>query len=116
MQVKPFFKSHKILEQYPILKDDTGNEFCLTLFEVTLPDDNNKVMESSYKFWTVVGNRLTEYFNKSTGYYDVAFYKAKEKKLFKGEINGFLVEEHNNGVHYVFGEYSLRTIFTIKRI
>ena len=32
MQVLPHFASYKILEQYPILKDDTGNEFCLTLF------------------------------------------------------------------------------------
>ena len=45
MQVKPRFETYKILEQYPILTDDTGNEMCLTLLEVKLPSDEDEIME-----------------------------------------------------------------------
>ena len=50
MQVKPRFETYKILEQYPFLKDDTGNEMCLTFLEVKLPSDENEIMESTYRF------------------------------------------------------------------
>ena len=116
MQVKPRFETYKILEQYPILTDDTGNEMCLTLLEVKLPSDEDEIMESTYKFWTVIGKKQEQYNNKAVGYENIAFWKAKTKHLFKDIVHGFTIEEKEDGVHCVFDvEKGLRTFFKINR-
>lgn len=117
MQVKPRFETFKILEQYPFIKDDTGNEICLTLLEVKLPSNEDEVMESAYKFWTVIGKNQYQWNNKAVSYESVAFWKVKTKeKLFKGIVQGFTIEEKEAGEHKIFDNNSgLRTVFLINR-
>lgn len=118
MQVKPRFETFKILEQYPFLKDDTGNEMCLTLLEVKLPSDEDEVMESAYKFWTVIGKNQHQWNNKAVSYESVAFWKAKTKdKLFKDIVQGFTIEEKEAGEHRFIDKDNsgLRTVFKINR-
>lgn len=120
MQVKPRFESFKILEQYSILKDDTGSEICLTLFEVMLPSNIYTFTESSYLFWEVVGKNQEQWNNKSVSYSNIAFWKKKqEHKYFNKTIKGFKIEEIEDGSHFLFGDYkdneSLRTKFIISR-
>lgn len=119
MQVTPRFETYKIIEQHTILKDDTGNEMCLTLLEVMLPSDDYEAIDSSYKFWTVIGKHKIQWNNKAVSYNSDAFWKAKTKdKLFKGVINGFMVEEKEAGEHFIFdnNNLGLRTNFKIKKI
>ncbi len=102
MQVKPRFETYKILEQYTVLKDDTGNELCLSLLEVKLPSTEDEIIDSTYKFWTVIGKIQKTWGNKAISYESFAFYKDPNKKnLFKGIVNGFIVEEKEFGQHYV---------------
>lgn len=118
MQVKPRFETFKIIEQYPFLKDDTGNEMCLTLLEVKLPSNEREVIESTYKFWTVIGKNQYQWNNKAVSYESVAFWKVKTKdKLFNDIIHGFTIEEIEYGSHLLFDNdnYGLRTIFKIKK-
>ena len=127
MQVKPRFETYKILEQYPFLKDDTGNEMCLTFLEVKLPSDEDEVIESTYKFWVVIGKKQEQWNNKAVGYESNAFWKTKTKeKLFKDIVQGFTIEEKESGEHCIFdtGNYfsdfskvekGLRTRFKITR-
>jgi hypothetical protein len=130
MQVKPRFEYFKILEQYFILKDDTNNDMCLTLFEVKLPDSTTEIIESSYKFWAIVGKTQVSWGNKSSdktpiSYDNNAYWRSKERKnLFKGEINGFLIEEEIRGFHNMFltkfppdeKEFGLKTAFIFKKL
>lgn len=116
MQVKPRFEVYKIIEQYTFLKDDTNNEICLTLLEVKLPNSKMEVIESSYKFWTVIGKNQQIWNNKSVSYESVAYWKSSNKVLFKDIVNGFLVEEKENGTHNLFSQSGARTTFTINRI
>lgn len=117
MQVKPRFKDYKILEQYPLLKDDTSNEICLTLLEVTLPDNDLELMETSYKFWSVMGKNQVQWNNKAISYSHVAFWKEDKKdKLLSVNIKGFLIKEEENGFHNIFdNKKGLRTIFKITK-
>jgi hypothetical protein len=129
MQVKPHFESYKILEQHPILKDDTGNEMCLTLFEVKLKDNENEVTETAYQFWRVVGKTQIQHNNKAISYECEAYWNANQRKnMYKGVVNGFLVEEAYYGVHNVFNKVfdrndpdeinklDIKTSFKLKRI
>ena len=124
MQVKPRFQSYKILEEFYLLTDDTGNKFNLVLIEVKLPDSIDEIVETTYKFWTVIGNnKQITWSNKAVSYEDVCYYKDKVKaNLFKEIINGFNIEEVVSGFHHVFvtdnikEQEGLRTTFTIKRI
>jgi hypothetical protein len=118
MQVKPRFEMFKILEQYPFLKDDTGNEMCLTLLEVKLQSDECEVMESTYKFWTIIGKNQYQWNNKAVSYESVAFWKVKKKdKLFKDTVQGFTIEEKEDGEHRFIDKdnLGLRTVFKINR-
>jgi hypothetical protein len=130
MQVKPRFEFFKIIEQYFILKDDTNNDICLTLLEVKLHDSKFEIMESTYKFWTIVGKTQISWGNKNSdktpiSYDETAYWKSKERNnLFKGEIHGFFIEEIKNGFHNMFltkfppdeQEFGLRTQFNFKKI
>jgi hypothetical protein len=118
MQVKPRFETFKILEQYPFIKDDAGNEMCLTLLEVKLPSDESEVVESTYKYWVVIGKNQHQWNNKAVSYESVAFWRAKKKeKLFKDIVQGFTIEEIESGEHRVFDNDNsgLRTVFKINR-
>ena len=125
MQVKPRFSKYKILKKMPLLTDDTNNIISLCKFEVLLPSDNDEVIETTYCYWTVCGEKQETYGNKSIGYSSIAFWKSKTKKLLKEEIDGILVEEIEDGSHRVFGEnmffcspekVGLRTKFKITKI
>ena len=118
MQVKPRFESYKIVEQYPFLIDDTGNEICLTLMEVWLKSDETEIMETPYRFWCCIGKRQERWNNKAVSYLDIAFWKdEKRKKLFKDTIHEFLIEEIEDGEHFVFSNEKpgLRTCFKLTR-
>ena len=125
MQVLPHFASYKILEQYPILKDDTGNEFCLTLFEVMPNSDDTTIVVNPYQLWIVVSSRKDVFSNKAVAYNGTAVWKTKEKdSLFKEIINGFLIEEYEYGYHGMFSggifchpkKFGLSTRFKITRV
>lgn len=118
MQVKPRFETYKILEQYPLIKDDTGNEMCLTLLEAKLPSSDDVIVESTYKFWSVIGKNQQQWNNKAVSYSSVAFWKTKTKdKLFKSVIRGFIIEEKEDGEHRLIDNNpGLRTVFKIKRV
>ena len=118
MQVKPRFETFKIIEQYPFIKDDTGNEMCLTLLEVKLPSDEDEIIESTYTFWTVIGKNQHQWNNKAISYESVAFWKDKTKdKLFNGIVQGFIIEEKEAGEHKFIdnNNLGLKTVFKIKR-
>lgn len=122
MQVKPRFDNYKFLEQFPIIKDDTGNELCLSLIEAKLPNTNSEFVISYYKYWTVVGKKQDKWGNGAISYSDIAYWKEKNKKLLKIEINGFLIEEIDAGLHHIFcagipkneNDFGQRTSFIIK--
>lgn len=119
MQAKPRFETYKILEQYSLLRDDTGNEMCLTLLDVKLPDNEREIAETPYKLWTVIGKNPYQWSNKAISYESCAFWKAQQKEnLFKQAVNGFLIEEFQNGGHLVFNDkiWGLKTSFKIKRV
>lgn len=103
MQVKPRFESYKILEQHHVLKDDKGEELCLTLFEAKLPDNEHDMIVTPYRFWTVVCKNSYQWANKAVSYEDCAYYR-KEPKLFSGIINGIEVEEYLCGTHRVLDD------------
>jgi hypothetical protein len=120
MQVKPRFDFYKFLEHHPIIKDDTGNELCLTLVEAKLPSYPHEFVESTYKFWTIIGRNQRQWNNKAVSYESTAFWKSKERKLLKIELNGLIIEELTDGTHYVFAasvppkeEIGCRTTFII---
>jgi len=111
MQVKPRFKKYKIVEQHFILTDDTGNEMCLTLFDVEL---KNGDIEESKMIWEVVGKRQERWDNGAISYDNVAYWKSDKKELFNGIINGFNIREIENGGHNMFSkEKGLRTAFIV---
>ena len=125
MQVLPHFASYKILERYPILKDDTGNEFCLTLFEVMPNSDDTTIVVNPYQLWIVVSSRKEFFSNKAVAYNDIASWKTKEKdSFFKEIVNGFLIEEYEYGYNGIFSgdsynspkKIGLNTGFKIARI
>lgn len=125
MQVLPHFANYKILEKYPILKDDAGDEFCLTLLEVMPHSDDTTIVVNPYQLWIVVSTRKEVFSNKSVAYNEIAVWKTKTKdNLFKEIINGFLIEEYENGYHAMFSEgifshpkkIGLRTGFKITRV
>lgn len=113
MQVKPRFESYSILEAHPIVTDDTGNEMCLTLVEAKLHSDSFEVMESSYRFWVVMGKKQVQWASKAVSYESIAYWNAEVRSLFKGEVNGFLIEELSAGTHALTGQKGLRTKFEI---
>ena len=117
MQVRPRFETFKIIEQYPFLKDDTNNEICLTLMEVKLPSNRLELIETPYRFWCCIGSRQEQWNNKAISYQSVAYWRDKKRdKLFKGNINGFKIEEIEDGEHRLFdNNYGLRTTFIIKQ-
>lgn len=115
MQVKPRFKSYSILEKYPLFKDDTGNEFCLTLFSVTEEDDEDELIEDGYKFWTIVGKELKQHNNKALSFESIAYWKGEDKEMLSFVVNGFKVQEQRAGVHRLFDNDGLRTRFVITR-
>lgn len=118
MQVKPRFETYKIIEQHPILKDDTGNEMCLTLLEVKLPSNEDEVMESPYRFWTVIGKNQHQWLNKAVSYDGVAYWRSQQKdKLFNDVVNGFAIEEKEHGEHSIIDKNTKgsTTIFKISR-
>ena len=116
MQLKPRFKDYKILEQHPILKDDTGNEMCLTLIEAHIPSNENEVTESPYRYWCVIGKNIVQWGNKATSHESIAYWKLTEKSMFNGVVNGFTIEEKPDGKHNVFeGIIGLRTRFNLTR-
>lgn len=114
MQVKPRFKNYKIVENYPIEKDDTGNSICLCKLEVTPRTYEDEIPISSYFFWTVMGLNQEVYGNKAVGYHNIAFWKEEKDVLYKGEIEGILIEEVNDGNHFLFQEIGFRTKYNIK--
>jgi hypothetical protein len=118
MQVKPRFETFKILQQYPFLKDDTGNDICLTLMEVKPQSHDDEIVETPYQYWCCIGKKQEQWNNKAISYESVAYWKAKSKEnLFKGNVNGFDIEEVENGQHFMFDKNvcGLRTIFKLKR-
>jgi hypothetical protein len=118
MQVKPRFETYKIVEQHSLLKDDTGNEFCLTLLEVKLPSDDDEITETPYKFWTVVGKNQYKWSNKSVSHESIAFWRSDTRKnLFKGTVQGIIIEEIEDGIHTVIDKDKpgLRTRFKITK-
>jgi hypothetical protein len=115
MQVKPRFESYKVLKQIPLLKDDLGNDMCLTLLEVKLNSNIFEIVESPYTFWTVLGKNQEQYSNKSIAHSHVAFWREK-KSFFKDIVEGMLVEEIIDGQHFLFSDIvGVRTIFKISR-
>lgn len=118
MQVIPRFETFKILEEYPFMKDDTGNVICLTLLEVKLPTDESEIIETTYKYWCVAGKRQEQWGNKAVSYNSEAYWNIKKKdRLFKDVVNGFTIEEVECGEHRMFDKDNsgLRTTFKIKR-
>jgi hypothetical protein len=114
MQVKPYFESYNILKQIFITKDDTGNDINLTLIEGKLLNTEYEVIDSSYKFWTVIGKNQVQWNNKTVSYESIAYWKALDKSLLNTEINDFIIEEVKDGFHTLFNEKGLRTKFKIK--
>lgn len=104
MQVKPRFEHYNILEQHPIVKDDTGNDMCLTLFEVKLNTTEDELINSTYTFWTVVGQRKFVWNNKAVSYSSEAFWNSKKNQgqMLKTEIKGLKIVEVISGEHCLF--------------
>lgn len=117
MQVKPRFEHYSIIEQHPIFKDDAGNDMCLTLFEVKLKTTEDELINSTYTFWTVVGQRKVVWNNKAVSYSSEAFwnYKKKKDQLLNTEINGLKIVEVISGEHCLFDpkETGTRTRFIL---
>lgn len=119
MQIKPRFIKCDALEQYPILKDDLGNEACLTLFEATFPDDGDTLIISSYKFWSVCGKNIEQYSNGAIARSSYFYWNTSIKnELYKGSINGIYIEEFECGQHCMFSykEPGIKTGFKIKKV
>lgn len=102
MQVKPRFEHYSIIEQHPIVKDDTGNDMCLTLFEVKLNSSEDQLINSTYTFWTVVGHRKVVWNNKAISYSSEAFWNYKKNQLLNTEIKGLKIVEVISGEHCLF--------------
>lgn len=118
MQVKPRFDKYSFIEQHSIIKDDCGNDMCLTLLEVFYPKDEYEIQEEGYKFWTVIGRNREVWGNKAIGYEGVAFWNNKKRDLLTIKIKDFIITEINNGEHNLFDKdkQGLRTIFKIEKI
>lgn len=118
MQVKPCFESYKILEQHFITKDDTHNDMSLTLLEVKLKSDDDIIIDSSYRFWAVMGGKKEVWANKAESYESIAFWENPRKPFINTIINGFSIEEVLNGGFYNEKNKSLgiRTKFKIERV
>ena len=83
-------------ESYPIgLKDDSGEEFFLTLVEKHSKEYEGEIQESPYRYWIVLSKNKRSY---------VAYWKALKKELLKVVINNFVIEEVEDGKHCVFDE------------
>jgi len=94
-----------MLEKYPIVKDDTGNQMTLVLAEAKLPDCKYgmEMTASTYKFWTVIATQQYVWGNKAVSHESVAYWKhTTKRKLLKLNMHGFDIEELEDGTHNVF--------------
>lgn len=108
MQVKPRFKDYKIISQIPLLKDDYGNQMCLT--EIEYINDNNKVILTE-----VISDKKEKWNNGAESYSSIAYYNVLNKELLNIKINNFHIEELKDGYHNLTNK-GLRTKFQITKI
>lgn len=95
MQVKPRFKSYRMLKKIPVIKDNKANQMCLTLVSAI---EGNDV---PYKFWTVVSDRQTKWQNGALSYDYAAYWTGMYlgRDLIDKEIEGLHIVEYMDGVH-----------------
>lgn len=98
MQTLPRFKSYKILQQYPIITDSTGNEINLTLFEVWLNSNNDEIIQTAYQFWTVCGKAQEKWQNGAISYKSEAYWQGMYRELLTTTITT------TDGLHFKIEE------------
>ena len=114
MQVKPRFESYKFLEQYPIVKDDLGNEMCLTLVEAKIKSNMFERVHSVYQYWAIVSKTKEQYNNGAVGYSRDAFWDCEklDRELIHNSINGIEFKEVECGKHSMFpNRFGIKTRF-----
>lgn len=126
MQVAPCYQRHKVLNRYPLVKDDTGNTISLTKMSVMAKAYPDLYVEESYVIWTVLGEKQETWGNGALSYSSYAFWRGegREKNLLEVEIEGFLIKEEVAGGHHVFrtgyieepNDSGVKTKFTLKKL
>jgi hypothetical protein len=117
MQVKPQFKSYKILESYPILTDDYGNKIALMKFEVVtkegyiLNDELTKDDELK-QFYIICQDKPVQWQNGAISFDECAYWKEPKGLLTQVFLNGLKVQEVECGTHN-YNKGGVKTKFSI---
>ena len=102
MQVKPENRKIKILERYPLLKDDTGEELSLTKLALYPRTTCEGFYIKPAVIWIVISKNTTKWGNKAVSYEEAAYWKGTDHELSTWDIEGFTIEEYYAGYHAMF--------------